>query len=67
MACALAAVLTAANLTWVCGFEMLRGTICRATMVFDESVSLVDAPMEAERAIWVRIPRESGSSALLVN
>ena len=24
----------------------------RATMVFDESVSVVDAPMEAERAVW---------------
>src|SRR5262245_886179 len=25
----------------------------RATMVFDESVSVVDAPMEAERVVWV--------------
>jgi para-nitrobenzyl esterase len=27
----------------------------RATMVFDESVSVVDAPMEAERAVWASV------------
>jgi para-nitrobenzyl esterase len=27
----------------------------RATMVFDESVRVVDAPMEAERAVWVPV------------
>jgi para-nitrobenzyl esterase len=27
----------------------------RATMVFDESVTMVDAPMEAERAVWASV------------
>jgi para-nitrobenzyl esterase len=27
----------------------------RATMVFDESVNVVDAPMEAERAVWASV------------
>ena len=27
----------------------------RATMVFDESVTVVDAPMEAERAVWASV------------
>jgi para-nitrobenzyl esterase len=27
----------------------------RATMTFDESVSVVDAPMEAERAVWASV------------
>ena len=27
----------------------------RATLVFDESVTMVDAPMEAERAVWASV------------
>ena len=27
----------------------------RATMVFNESVHVVDAPMEAERAVWASV------------
>jgi len=30
----------------------------RATMVFDESVTVVDAPLEAERAVWASVREE---------
>ncbi|MDZ7413081.1 MAG: carboxylesterase/lipase family protein [candidate division KSB1 bacterium] len=36
----------------------------RTTMVFDESVTVVDAPMEAERAIWTSVQKaEQGPGA----
>ena len=35
---------------------------CRATMVFDESVKVVDAPLEAERAAWTSYAFTGGTA-----
>jgi para-nitrobenzyl esterase len=34
----------------------------RATMVFDESVTLVDAPLDAERAVWTSYAFTGGTA-----
>ena len=34
----------------------------RATMVFDESVTVVDAPLEAERAVWASYAFPGGTA-----